>query len=95
MHLTSGHLWVQRLKRGLDQPAAGWWWASALRRQSASRQDALPWLFLSERGEPLLRQAVNTLLSCIAARAGLGVVQLHTLRHPAGTPWPMPGATCG
>lgn len=82
---TSGQFWVQRLKRGLSttHPMAGDE-LRALRRHLASRADPLPWLFLSERGQPLTRQAVNYLLTCIAARAGLGAVLPHMLRHSCG-----------
>lgn len=82
---TSGQFWVQRLKRGLSttHPMAGDE-LRALRRHLASRADPLPWLFLSERGQPLTRQAVNYLLTCIAARAGLGAVHPHMLRHSCG-----------
>lgn len=85
LDLTSGHLWVQRLKRGLSTspPLAGDE-LRALRRHLARRDDPLPWLFLSERGQPLARQAVNYLLTRIAARAGLGAVHPHMLRHSCG-----------
>lgn len=51
LDLTSGHLWVQRLKRGLStsQPLAGDE-LRVLRRHLAVRADPLSWLFLSERG---------------------------------------------
>lgn len=82
LDLASGQFWVQRLKRGLSttHPMAGDE-LRALRRHLASRADPLPWLFLSERRQPLTRQAVNYLLSCIAKRAGLGAVHPHILRH--------------
>lgn len=85
LDLTSGHLWVQRLKRGLStsQPLAGDE-LRVLRRHLAGRADPLSWLFLSERGQPLTRQAVNYLLTRIAARAGLGAVHPHMLRHSCG-----------
>ena len=50
----------------------------------ATRTDALPWLFASERGQPLTRQAVNYLIATAAARAGLPGVHPHTLRHSCG-----------
>lgn len=85
LDLASGRLWVQRLKHGLStsQPLAGDE-IRALRRYLAGRGDLLPWLFLSERGGPLTRQAVNYLLTCIAARAGLGAGHPHILRHSCG-----------
>ncbi len=42
----------------------------AVKRHLAIRTDALPWLFLSERGQPLTRQAVNYLVGVAAERAG-------------------------
>ena len=57
---------------------------SAIKRHLASRTDALPWLFLSERGQPLTRQSVNYLLAAAAARAGLPAVRPHMLRHSCG-----------
>jgi type 1 fimbriae regulatory protein FimB len=52
--LDRARLWVRRLKNGLsvEQPIAGDE-LRALRRYLATRRDALPWLFLSERGQPL------------------------------------------
>jgi site-specific recombinase XerD len=35
----------------------------------ASRTDALPWLFISERGQLFTRQSVNYLIAEAAARA--------------------------
>lgn len=85
LDLASGQLWVQRLKHGLStsQPLAGDE-LRVLRRHLAGRADPLPWLFLSERGQPLTRQAVNYLLTRIAARAELGAVHPHMLRHSCG-----------
>jgi len=56
----------------------------SVRRYLSVRQGALPWLFLSERGQPLTRQAVSYLLGLAAERAGLAGVHLHTLRHSCG-----------
>src|SRR3954447_23682179 len=78
-------LWVRRLKGGLsvEQPIAGDE-LRAIRRYLATRLDALPWLFVSERGQPMTRQAVNYLVAAAAARAGLADVHPHTLRHSCG-----------
>ena len=83
--LDRARLWVRRLKNGLsvEQPIAGDE-LRALRRYLATRKDALPWLFVSERGQPLTRQAVNYLLAVAAARAGLPPVRPHMLRHACG-----------
>jgi hypothetical protein len=42
---------------------------------SASRADALPWLFISERQQPLTRQSVNYLIAEAAVRAGLPLLR--------------------
>ncbi len=83
--LGQARLWVRRLKNGLsvEQPVAGDE-LRAIRRYLATRQDALPWLFLSERGQPLTRQSVNYLVAAAASRAGLEGVHPHTLRHSCG-----------
>ena len=41
----------------------------------------MPWLFISERGQPLTRQTVNYLLAAAAGRAGLPPIHPHMLRH--------------
>ncbi len=78
-------LWVRRLKNGLsvEQPIAGDE-LRAIKRYLGSRSDALPWLFLSERGQPLTRQSVNYILAAAASRAGLPTVRPHMLRHSCG-----------
>jgi len=83
--LDQARLWVRRLKGGLsvEQPIAGDE-LRAIRRYLATRTDRLPWLFLSERGQPLTRQAVNYLIAEAAARAGLPPVRPHMLRHSCG-----------
>jgi site-specific recombinase XerD len=83
--LDQARLWVRRLKGGLsvEQPIAGDE-LRAVRRYLATRTDRLPWLFLSERGQPMTRQAVNYLVAEAAARAGLPRVRPHMLRHSCG-----------
>jgi site-specific recombinase XerD len=83
--LDRARLWVRRLKNSLsvEQPIAGDE-LRAIRRSLASRKDALPWLFLAERGQPLTRQSVNDLMAAAAARAGLPPVHPHRLRHSCG-----------
>jgi type 1 fimbriae regulatory protein FimB len=67
--LDHSRLWVHRLKHGLDveHPIAGDE-LRAIKRYSASRTDALPWLFISERRQPLTRQTVNYLVAVLHAR---------------------------
>jgi type 1 fimbriae regulatory protein FimB len=85
LDLDRARLWVRRLKGGLsvEQPIAGDE-LRAIKRHLATRTDALPWLFISERGQPLTRQAVNYLIASAAERAGLSGVHPHTLRHSCG-----------
>ena len=85
LDLDRSMLWVHRLKGGLSvqQPIAGDE-LRAVRRYLAVRPSGLPWLFLSERGQPLTRQAVSYLVALAAERAGLSGVHPHTLRHSCG-----------
>ena len=85
LDLDRARLWVRRLKGGLsvEQPVAGDE-LRAVKRHLATRTDALPWLFVSERGQPLTRQSVNYLIGAAAGRAGLPGVHPHTLRHSCG-----------
>lgn len=85
LDLEHALLWVRRLKGGLSvqQPIAGDE-LRTIRRYLAVRRGELPWLFLSERGQPLTRQAVNYLVTAAAERAGLHGVHPHTLRHSCG-----------
>jgi type 1 fimbriae regulatory protein FimB len=78
-------LWVRRLKNGhsVEQPIAGAE-LRAIKRHLGSRSDAVPWLFISERGQPLTRQSVNYLMATAATRAGLPPVRPHMLRHSCG-----------
>lgn len=83
--LSQARIWVSRLKNGLsvEQPVSGDE-LRALRRWLAKRNDALPWLFISERQQPLTRQAVNYIVATAGDRAGLGHVNPHMLRHSCG-----------
>ena len=83
--LAQSRLWVARLKNGLsvEHPVAGDE-LRAIRRWLARRDDDLPWLFVSERRQPMTRQAVNYLIAAAGDRAGLGHVHPHMLRHFCG-----------
>jgi integrase len=85
LNLKEARVWIPRLKNGLsvEQPIAGDE-LRAIRRWLASRQDYLPWLFISERGQPFTRQAINYIVAQAAGRAGLPGVHPHTLRHSCG-----------
>jgi type 1 fimbriae regulatory protein FimB len=83
--LDQARLWVRRLKNGLavEQPITGDE-LRAIKRYLATRPDRLPWLFVSERGQALIRQTVNYLVAAAATRAGLPPVHPHMLRHSCG-----------
>ena len=83
--LAQSRIWISRLKNGLcvEQPVVGDE-LRAIRRWLARRDDALPWLFISERRQPLTRQAVNYIVKAAGARADLGAVNPHMLRHSCG-----------
>ena len=83
--LEHARVWVRRLKRGLhvEHPITGDE-LRAIKRYLATRVGALPWLFASERGQPLTRQSVNYLIAKAATRAGLPPVHPHMLRHSCG-----------
>lgn len=85
VNLKEARLWITRLKNGLsvEQPIAGDE-LHAIRRWLGLRQDHLPWLFLSERGQPLARQSVNYIVAAAARRADLAPVHPHMLRHSCG-----------
>jgi len=83
--LGQARLWVRRLKNGLsvEHPIPGDE-LRFIRRYLGNRTDRLPWLFLSERGQPLSRKTVYYLVSTAAQSAGLEKVHPHTLRHSCG-----------
>jgi site-specific recombinase XerD len=78
-------VWVARLKNSLsvEQPIAGDE-LRALKRYLATREDKLPWLFISERQAQLTRQAVNYIVRIAGETAKLGRVWPHMLRHSCG-----------
>jgi type 1 fimbriae regulatory protein FimB len=85
LDLDRARLWVRRLKGGLsvEQPIAGDE-LRAIKRYLSTRADTLPWLFVSERAQPLTRQGVNYLVAAAAERAGLSGIHPNTLRHSCG-----------
>jgi type 1 fimbriae regulatory protein FimB len=78
-------LWVRRLKGSNSgmHPIEGDE-LSAIRRYLASRDDGLPWLFVSERQGRLTRFAVNYLVKRTAKAAGFDNLHPHCLRHSCG-----------
>jgi type 1 fimbriae regulatory protein FimB len=85
VNLQQARLWVRRLKNSLsvEHPIAGDE-LRAIKRYLALRDDRLPWLFVSERGQPLTRQSINYLVCAAAESAGLAGVHPHMLRHSCG-----------
>jgi len=85
VNLAQARVWVQRLKNSLsvEQPIAGDE-LRAIKRYLATRTDKLPWLFVSERRQPMTRQAVNYLIRVAGESAGLKRVHPHMLRHSCG-----------
>jgi len=85
LKLQEARFQVKRLKgsRSTEHPVSG----STLRAVRAylrSRTDALPWLFVTERGAPFTRQGLHYLVGAIAGRAGLHAIHPHMLRHGCG-----------
>lgn len=85
VNLKEAKVWVKRAKGSDDseQPLRGDE-LRAIKRYLATRQDRLPWLFISERGQQMVRQAVNHVIREAGKRAGLGHVWPHMLRHSTG-----------
>jgi type 1 fimbriae regulatory protein FimB len=85
VNLDQARIWVRRVKTGLavEQPITGDE-LRTIKRYLATRTDRLPWLFASERNQPLTRQSVNYLIAVAAIRAGLAHVHPHMLRHSCG-----------
>ena len=83
----TSRLIVKRLKgsRSGNHPIAGET-LRALKRHLAARKDGQPWLFVSERGGQMTRQAVNYIITQAGERAGLGHLDIHPhmLRHACG-----------
>ena len=83
--LKQARIWVKRSKNSLDtEQAIEGDELRAIKRYLAQGEERLPWLFVSERGQPMTRQAVNYLIGEAGERAGLGRVWPHMLRHSAG-----------
>ena len=85
LDIKRSRLWVERLKGSLsvEHPIAGDE-LRAIKRYLATREDNLPWLFVSERQAQLTRQAVNYTVRVAGEKAKLGRVWPHMLRHSCG-----------
>lgn len=85
LKLQEARFVVHRLKgsRSGEHPVSGPT-LRAVRAYLRTRTDALPWLFVTERGAPFTRQGLHYLIGAIAARAGLHSIHPHMLRHGCG-----------
>src|SRR5215510_14542935 len=85
LDVKRSRLWVARLKGSLsvEHPIGGDE-LRAIKRYLATCEDKLPWLFVSERGQPMTRQAVNYIVRLAGDKAKLGRVWPHMLRHSCG-----------
>lgn len=84
LNLTTGRLWVQRVKGGLstDQPIQGDV-IRALKAYLSTRTDSLPCLFLNDRGAPITRKAFYMAVREAGKRGGIRAYP-HILRHSCG-----------
>jgi type 1 fimbriae regulatory protein FimB len=85
VNMRRARVWVNRTKNSLstEQPLPGDE-LRAIKRYLATREDSLPWLFVSAQQTQMTRQAVNYLVAQAGARAKLGHVHPHMLRHSCG-----------
>jgi type 1 fimbriae regulatory protein FimB len=85
VNMRESRIWVKRIKGSLstEHPLHGDE-LRALKRYLATREDKLPWLFVSERDCQMVRRAVGHMLAAVGERAGLGRVHPHMLRHSCG-----------
>lgn len=85
LNLKQSRIFVNRIKNGLsvDQPMDGEE-LRAIKRYLKTRDDKLPWLFLSERKQPLVRKSINYIIGRSAKKAGLEKGTPHMLRHSCG-----------
>jgi type 1 fimbriae regulatory protein FimB len=86
VNLRQARIWVKRAKGSLDteQPLSGDE-LRAIKRYLATREDHLPRLFVSERGQQMVRWTVNYIIGEAGKRAGLGHVHRTCCATRAGT----------
>lgn len=85
LDLKRARVWVRRLKHGLsvEHPIPGDE-LRAIKHYLKERTSRLPWLFLSERGQPMTRPTVSYLIATVGKRARLPHVHPHMVRHACG-----------
>ena len=87
LDFKSGQLFVRRVKGGLSthQPLRGDELRALKRYLKERSSSALPWVFITERGEQFTRHGINYLLRVISERSSLPFpVHPHMLRHGCG-----------
>jgi type 1 fimbriae regulatory protein FimB len=87
--MSNGRGWVARLKGSLsvEHPIAGDE-LRAIKRYLATREDNLPWLFVSERQAQLTRQAVNYIVRVAGETASSGASGRTCFATPLATTSP-------
>lgn len=95
-HIFGRRIWIRRLKNGLavEHPIASDE-LRAIKRYLAIRRNALPWLSVSKREQPLARQSVNYLIAMVARRAELPPVHRTCCDIHAASISPIAATTCG
>ena len=85
LDLERHRIWIERSKNSLstEHPIAGDE-LRVLKKYLGEREDKLPWLFVTERGTRVSRQAAYDLISKAGQEARLGNVHPHMLRHSCG-----------
>ena len=85
LDLNKAVVWVERLKKGMSRyhPIAGDE-MRAIRKYLRTRTDDMPWLFISERMQPLSDRSVRQIVKNAAKAAGLRHINPHMLRHSCG-----------
>ena len=83
--LNKAVIWIERLKKGMSRyhPIAGDE-MRMLRKYLRTRTDDMPWLFISERMQPLSDRSVRQIVKDAAKAAKLPHVHPHMLRHSCG-----------
>lgn len=83
--LNKAVIWIERLKRGMSRyhPITGDE-MRMLRKYLRTRNDDLPWLFISERMQPLSDRSVRQIVKDAATVAKLRRIHPHMLRHSCG-----------
>ncbi len=83
--LNKAVVWIARLKKGMSRyhPISGDE-MRMIRRYLRTRTDDMPWLFISERMQPLSDRSVRQIVKNAAIIAKLKHVHPHMLRHSCG-----------